>query len=88
MNAVRFFADCITGKDKLGLPDLANKVDPRRGVSRSLFVEGATPWVQESTWKTGKASDGAIFTASLEEVSFKGNGYTATFTNLVKVDKR
>lgn len=85
MNAVRFFADCISGKDKLGLPALSNQNDPRRSTSKPWSVEGATPWVQESTWNPHKASDRAKFAASLEEVYFKGSGYTASFTTLVTV---
>lgn len=87
MNSVRFFVDCITGKDKLGFPDVSNAHDPRRKSTTTWSVTGDSPWVQNSVWRKGNAQDNAKFSASCEETSYRGNGYSASFTSLVKVRK-
>lgn len=88
MNAVRFFADCISGKDRLGLPDVSRGSDPRHLGQKTWSVSSDTPWVQESQWNNGKPSDAAKFSASFEEARYRGKGYSATFTSLVSVRKR
>ncbi len=88
MRSIRYFADCITGKDKQGLPSVANLSDSRRRGTKTWSVGAETPWVQESRWQAGPPPETAKFTASFEEVNFEGDGYTASFTTLVSVKKR
>lgn len=85
MRAVRFFADCITGKDRNGLPDLNNAKDPRRGESRLWSVSGDAPWLNDTAWKPGAAPAGAKWSATIQEVDYRGNGYSASFTSLVSM---
>lgn len=88
MKAIRFFADCISGKDKLGLPDVSQTTDPRRLGQNTWSASSETPWIQESQWKLGQPPSDAKFSASFEEIKYQGKGYTASFTNLVSVRKK
>lgn len=88
MRAVRFFADCISGKIPGGIPDVSSLADPRRKANRTWTVEAPTLWVQDSVWKQGKPSGSSPVSVSFEEVDYSGNGYKASFTSLVNVSKK
>lgn len=88
MNAVRFFADCLTGTDKLGLPNIEDKSDPRRRGTRTWGVAGETAWVQESKWSPNIPSSSAPFTATFEDVTYTSNGYSASFSSLVTTKRQ
>jgi len=88
MNSVRFFADCISGKDKLGLPDVSKTSDPRRSGQTTWSVSNDTAWVQESKWSVGPAPEDTKFSASFDETKYRGSGYSASFTDLVSVRKK
>ncbi|MEQ1821121.1 MAG: PhoPQ-activated protein PqaA family protein [Fimbriimonadaceae bacterium] len=83
MRAVRFFADCITGTDKRGLPAVNGTRDPRQYGSKIWSVSGGTRWLNERPWEPKRPSAQAKATGTFEEVFFRGNGYTASFTTPV-----
>lgn len=85
MRSVRFFADCLSGADKLGLPNLDNRNDTRRGPERTWSVTAESAWLNDSVWQPRNAPTDAKFTASFTEVMFKGNGYSASFTNQINM---
>lgn len=88
MRAVRYFAECISGKVAGGLPDVNVKTDPRRKGSRMWTVGSPTLWIQDSAWKQGSAAGSIPVSASFEEVEYAGNGYKASFTSLVNIAKK
>ena len=85
MMSVRFFADCITGIDKRGLPKIEDQSDPRRSSERTWSVVGDSAWLNESIWKPAVASPNDRFSASIQEVTYRGNGYSASFSSLVSM---
>lgn len=85
MRSVRFFADCITGVDRVGLPDVENRSDSRRSSERTWSVTADSAWLNESLWKPTSAPPNAKFSATLTEVVYKGNGYSASFTTMVNM---
>lgn len=85
MRSVRFFADCIRGVDKHGLPSMDDHSDPRRGAEQIWSVSSDSAWLNESPWKPGPAPRDGQFSASFKEVHYKGNGYDASFTSQVSM---
>lgn len=85
MNSVRYFAECISGKIPGGLPDISDTRNPRRGAAKTWSTGADTLWLTDSTWKAGTSSPSAKFAASFTDVTFRGDGYTASFSSMVNV---
>ncbi|MBL8040129.1 MAG: hypothetical protein JNM04_02155 [Chthonomonas sp.] len=85
MRSFRFFADCVTGVDRAGLPNVENQNDPRRISQRVWSVVADSAWLNDSKWKSTSPPLDAKFFANFTEFVYKGNGYSASFTNQVNL---